>query len=453
MSRRTLRWLSGLGLAALVLLNTASGVTKIGFSIHQLRLKGALTRADLGAAYSALRASFGWQPDEAPSHVLVARVFQLALANGLPVPGLEDRSPAELLALGTDSVAQGIALNPADAWAWFELAQVWRGFQAGRLRQETLRAAGRRADDQAPAPGGDSPAGGQGRAGPPSSGKPLEPEDAVMIAATLKARELDPELYFHHDFLATLYWQRDRVDDTAREVEESFSLMPLLTSHPLLIRHNLHKSLPEAALRGIERARSHPLFDTGTVALAKADLLLNLERLDEAIAALEELGPGRAAGAAIEIDLRIGQLHLKADRVGESLPYLERVLATDPDGGLGTRALSSIGSARSRLGDHQGAITAYKRYLRRKPGALRSYLALAGEYRAAGHLDDAESLYRAALQRFPSDLQAHLYWIRFLRSQKRLTEALEAAKEAELLAPENAAVRSMVQALEQASSR
>ena len=131
MSRPVLARLSGSGLVLILLLNTLLGVTQIGFFVHQFRGENALTRADLSGAYASFTAARGWQMGESTSGILVGRTLQLALSNGLPVDGLEHLTADEKFALGGGAIAEGISRNPADSWAWFKLAEMYRGYQAG----------------------------------------------------------------------------------------------------------------------------------------------------------------------------------------------------------------------------------------------------------------------------------------------------------------------------------
>ena len=293
-----------------------------------------------------------------------------------------------------------------------------RGYQVGRLRLQRLRAGARTGD------------------GSPSSAEPaLEPEDPLIIGATRKAVELDPEFYFYHDFLAALFWQRGFPQAASQEVEDSFALMPLVSPHALLTEDNIVRSLPEAALRGVDRARADHVVPVDDVELARADLLQWLERLDDAIASLKRARDEAAESRAIEMDLRIGNLLHTLKRYAESLPYLERVVDADGDGDLATRALYSLGIGRSRTSNHEAAIEALRTHLAREPDLWRSYVALADAYRLAGLLQDAESLYRLAVGRFPSTREVHWRWVLFLEQEERIAEALAACDELQRVSP------------------
>ncbi|MFQ5718981.1 MAG: tetratricopeptide repeat protein [Acidobacteriota bacterium] len=431
MNRRWRSLASGAFILALALWGTASGVRKIGFFVHRFGAENALEGADLVHAHTRFMAAARWAPGDAANHVLIARVMQLALANGLAVTGkTPSAGPDDLLLEGLQSVSDGIDRNPADAWGWFRLADLARGFQAGRHRLERLRRAGTTRDPAATRPDG------------VGSDTGFEPEDRLIVAATRKAMRLEPEFYFYHDYLAALYWERGLLDAARAETETSFALMPIDTSHGLLSRREgMLGSLADAALRGLERGQAHPLITTEMVALSRASLLEGLDRDEEAISALEAVQSQAHGRFAAEVNLRIGILLYKQRRYAESLPYLERVLTLDGDGDLGTRALYPLGIGRSRTGDHRRALASLRKYLGRYPSAVRSYIALAAAYRRAGQPSDAESLYRAALQRFPSDESVHYQWVTFLIEQERLDEALEASRDFERLVPGDGAHR------------
>ena len=111
------------------------------------------------------------------------------------------------------------------------------------------------------------------------------------------------------------------------------------------------------------------------------------------------------------------------------------MISRSSDGDLATRALYPLGIGRSRTGNHEAAIEALRTHLAREPDLWRSYVVLADAYRLAGRLQDAESLYRLAVGRFPSTREVHWRWVLFLEQEERIAEALAACDELQRVSP------------------
>jgi hypothetical protein len=118
----------------LVGLNTWWGATKVVVFRHKYRGQMALAAADLNQAYASFHAALTWRPGDPQAHLLIGRVIQLSQANGLPLEALEGHQAIETLGVGVAAVAQGISLNPADAWGWFHVGDLYQGFRAGNVR-------------------------------------------------------------------------------------------------------------------------------------------------------------------------------------------------------------------------------------------------------------------------------------------------------------------------------
>jgi len=400
-------------LTAFVLLNTYSGAAKIFGFWNGWTGSKALALAELDLAYSRLRSAQAWQPGNEPYRVVVGRVIHTAQSNGVPLEALEGHRPIDVLGVGVDAVTSAIAMNPADAWAWFNLAEVYGGFRFARIRLDRMRRAGEAAASGAPEPVKPSePAGGG-----------LDPEDRVAAAATLKALELEPEFFFYHDFLAKLYWDRGLKEAAGREIRESFALMPRLEVHPIRDDPRIVEELADPILEGIDRAALNPSLDPSLALGARAGMLEMLGRSREAITAYQDLARSDASAYAIDCDLSIGKLHQQLGEFKESIPFLERVTRQDAGGGTGTAALYFLAQAHSRLADHQQAVAYFKKYLASEPGSLHAYLRLGEELEAAGNPVEAEQVLVTAVRKFPDEPLAYERVIANLTRRDKLEEA------------------------------
>ncbi len=407
------RGLQAIALTILVLLNGYSGAAKIFAFRNGWTGSKALAHAELDLAYSRFRAALAWQPGNEPYQVIVGRVIRTAQSNGVPLEALEGHQPIDVLGVGVDAVTSAIAMNPADAWAWFNLAEVYGGFRFGRIRLDRMRSAGEAAALGAP---------DHTKASEPAA-VGLDPEDRIAAAATMKALELEPEFFFYHDFLAKLYWDRGLKEAAGREIRESFALMPRLEVHPLRDNPRILEELANPILEGIDRAALNPSLDPSLALRARADVLELLGRSREAIAAWEDLARRDASAHAIECDLNIGKLHQRLGEFKESIPFLERVLGRDSGVGGGREALSLLAQAHARLSDHQQAIAYLKRYLASEPGALHAYLRLGDELEAAGNPSEAEQVLVTAVRKFPDEPVAYEGVIASLVRHGKIEEA------------------------------
>jgi tetratricopeptide (TPR) repeat protein len=396
-----------------VLLNTYSGAAKIFGFWNGWSGSKALAHAELDLAYSRLRSALAWQPGNEVYRVIVGRVIHTAQSNGVPLEALEGHQPTDVLGVGVDAVTSGIAMNPADAWAWFNLAEVYGGFRFARIRLDRMRRAGEAAASGAPE-----------QVDPPEpAGVGLDPEDRIAAAATMKALELEPEFFFYHDFLAKLYWDRGLKEAAGREIRESFALMPRVEVHPLRDDHKIVEELADPILEGIDRAALNPSLDPSLALQARAGVLELLGRSREAIAAYQALALRDASAHVIECDLNIGRLRQHLGEFRESIPFLERVTARDAGGGAGTAAIYFLAQAHSRLSDHQQAVAYLKKYLALAPGSLHAYLRLGEELEEAGSPVEAEQILVTAVRKFPDEPVAYERVIASLVRHEKLEEA------------------------------
>jgi tetratricopeptide (TPR) repeat protein len=386
------------------------------------------------------------------------------------VKALKGADSWQTLGVGAGAVGRGIVLSPSDAWAWFNLAEVYRGYQLGRRRREKMRDFARShtgvaGEEQAAADQGDGAerAGGDAWAGdemavdgdavaavpprPRSGPSGLEPEDSIIIAATAKALELEPVFFFYHDFLARLYWERGLVEEAAREVRVSFSLMPLFSPHTLLDYDEMLQGLANPILEGVRLAGSTPGIEPVVVARGQAEVDERLGRSAEALVAYDrflELG-----GRAVEAECRYAQarLHQRESRYEESLPLLERVVEVDEDGSWGIGALRLLGVAHAELGDHESAIDALRRFRAKRPEALAPLILLADGLRRAGNDDEAGRLYLVAVRRFPDEPMAYGRLIGYLERTQQYDEALKYARRLRERLPHDESAEALVQRL------
>lgn len=424
-------------------MTAASGVRKIGAFHHRHAGERALVRADLSLAYERFLSALRWQPGDPVTHVLVGRVVQHALANGLPVEMLEGRDTLEQLAVGLGAIARGVALNPVDAWGWFQLANLYEGHLTFRVRRERMLAAGR------------SVLAGPGS--PPAaaavSGGGLEPEDVVAIAAALKARDLEPNYYIHHDFLANLYWDRGLREEAARQIRTSFSLTTRLQAHDVLSNDGLTMELADDILAGIDAASANRFIGPVMTSRARAELHARLGRLDEAIAAYQDLRETGDAALKAECDLALGRLEQKRERYRESIPLLRRAIEEEGGDVHGILALYYLGLAHAKLGEHEAAVPWLRRYVELLPDSIIGYLALAESVEALGRAEEADRIYIATVRRFPRSPGAYRRAIESLRRHGRAGEALLYAQGLRKVDPDDDSVESLIRDLEREAGR
>ncbi|MCZ6833805.1 MAG: tetratricopeptide repeat protein [Acidobacteria bacterium] len=396
-------------LLLLLLVNTWAGIARIGFFITRYAGEHALALARMDEAVDGLEASIWWQPGNAPSHILLARAVHLSMANGLHLKAWPGASPEDLLAAGTVLVTHGVALSPADAWAWFNLAQVYRGYQFGDQRRSRLRA----------------PSRDQEEISEPSG---LAPGDDVIIAASLMAQALEPAFFFYRDFLAQLYLRRGLLEEAEAEIRESFRLMPLPSAHGTL-DDEIIRQLAGPVEEGIQFAAAGTHMTPALIARAWAEFNQVVEREEEAVVAWRDL---RAlAGEVVwdECDYRSAVLYQRLDRYAESLPFLERVVADGGGGIFRARSLQLLARARSNEGDHRAALEVLAEYRDALPRSFRPLIYMAREWELIGDMDEAGRLYRTTARRFPGEPRAWTSYIRFLRQQGQVREALLEAEE------------------------
>jgi tetratricopeptide (TPR) repeat protein len=416
--------------AALVLLlviNTWAGVTRIGFFVTRHAGEEALAEARMDDAVNHLKASIWWQPGNSPGHVLLARAIHLSMANGLPLKAWPGATPDDLLAAATVLVTNGISISPGDAWAWFNLAQVFRGYQLGGQRRSRLLA----------------PSGKQEGTSEPSG---LAPGDEVIIAASLMAEALEPAFFFYRDFLALLDLRRGLLDDAEGEMRESFRLMPLRSAHGTLDDDTI-RLLAAPVEEGIRFAAAGSHVTPALVARSWAEFGQVLGRDEEAITAWRDLRALAGKTVWDECDYQSARLYQRLGRHAESSPLLERVVADGGGGSWRARSLLLLAQARSHEGDHMAALQFLADYRDALPRSFRPLYYMAREWELIGDSNEAGRLYRATTRRFPGEPLAWTNYIRFLRREGKIREALGEAEEFVRRHPDNAQAEKMTKDL------
>lgn len=427
-------------LLVLLAANSLSGLVKIiGFG-HRYVGEMALSRADLNLAYRSFRSTLYWEPDDSPTHILISHTIALAQANGLPLEPLEGRQPDERFRIGLEAVVRGIDLNPGDAWAWFNLADFHQGFRTGRLRLARMIRAGEMAVRPATGPEPVLPAGS-------------DPDDAVSVAAALKALELEPDHFLYRDFLVKLYWDRGLMQDAAREISETMAAWPRIGIHTILENDALVADLAGPVLEGIGRSASSPYAGPVMAARARAGILERVGRLGESVEAWGDL---RMLGDRIveaECDLELGKLEMQRGNLEESLRHLARVAGEAPQSAQGIWALYYIGVIHSQKSNHTEAVRFLRLHLARAPDSYAGYQALGTELERIGESAEAERLFIAAVRRFPDNASAYLSVIGQMRHHGRSKQAISYAEALRKVSPDYEGTDELIMTLTEESVR
>lgn len=405
-------------LIALLVFNTWYGIARIAGFRHRHAGEIALDAAELDRAFASLNASLFWQPDDAPTYILIGRVIHLAQANGLPVKGLEGYTPLQKFGVGFSAIGRAIALNPADTWAWSSLAEMYRSNRAGRHRLKRLREI-----TESMAPDGTMPATPKRPATPEPS-----PEDRLLFAAALKAGDLEPENYYYHDLLAELYFEQGMRSEAGTEIRNAFALMPALEFHTRGMDEDLLEEMSDQILEGIEKASATDYFPPSMSLRARAQVLQVLGKVPEAVAAYLSLAKLGGIEHEIECNLAVGQLYQSTGKFRESIPFLDRVIEEDPNGPAGSEAVHQRALAFAGLEEHRRAVDDLRRYLATHSGSQDLLMTLARELIAADDMPAAEKVYRGVIASNQDYEEAYRQLIALLLRQRRSTEALAVAE-------------------------
>ena len=438
-------------LLVLLVANSWSGWAKVMAFRNRYLAKTLMEEAKLENAMARLRASVAWRPVDAQSYIGAARVAQQALANGLPLEGLEDK-PLETLGTAVAGAANGVSRNPVDPWGWFNLSTLYQGYRSARRRDEILRRAGQKSLDVEKL-AVELMAGESGIPEPDPNGpeKPvgLEPEDIPTIAALHKAIELEPNFYAYYDLLAKLYWDRGMNEEAARYIRISMGLAPRIAAHALLTRSEFVTDLAEPILQGIEDSSVSTFVGAITSTRARAEMLSQLRRHEEAITAYAEL---RRLGGTIlepECDLALGKLEQRRGRFTESIPILEKAALVRDVDRSGISALYYLGKAHSREGNSEKAVEYFREYLAERPDIHQAYIVLARELDALEKSDEAERILIAAVRKFPTTPLAYRMVVDHLRAQGKPKQAIPYAEGLHRVDPADLGVEKLIRTLKE----
>lgn len=110
-----------------------------------------------------------------------------------------------------------------------------------------------------------------------------------------------------------------------------------------------------------------------------------------------------AGGVSVENVLKTARAHYQAGRFAQAAAVYGQAVRMEP---TSSRALAGLGSARLRLNDAAGAVTALNAALRSNPKNANLYTLLGQAFAAAGSVDNAMAAYRRALQADPKHAYA-----------------------------------------------
>ncbi|MBI3448713.1 MAG: hypothetical protein HY049_07345 [Acidobacteria bacterium] len=427
MIRRALR---RAGLLVLLSLSVWDASSRIAWFTHRHRGERALAAGDVATAFDEFVKARSWEPGDGPGQVLVARAVEISEANGVTIPALAARGAEERFGVGVAAVTAAVAANPADAWAWFNLAEVYRSHVAGGERLARLRAVVAAAKAGVSHP----------EKAAPNVRRAPGYEERVMAAACLTASDLDPEFFFYRDALAVLYWRSGLTKEASELVRRSFELTPNAEVHTLLDDAAFAKDVADAILAGIDSGPSVDRETRNARLSARATILERVGRRKEAIEAYRNFATSGEPELTTFGRLKIGQILQDEGKFEESLSPLGDVIASDADGDSGTSALYLMGIAYGRMQDHARAAEFLKRYLARRAGGLEIILDLADELAALGKAPDAERTYVGALKAYPDEPEACARFASFLLHQRRRDEATPYIEKLRALAPDDSRI-------------
>ncbi len=344
----------------------------------------------------------------------MGRAIAHAQANGLPLEALEGHDSQEVFGVGLGAVIHGITLDPADAWAWSNLATLYEGYRSARVRLEKMRRAGEMA---------------MGFGSEEQQEEGLEPEDILAAAANMMARSLEPNFFYYDDALAkNLTRDRGLVEQAGREIADSFALVPRLQSHPILEVDSLLDGLGDRILEGVVRAESNAYVSPVSAMRARSQLLVRLDRKEEAIRAYTALRSIGDWTLRAESDLEIGETAAG----GGTLPRESAEPECHP-GERDRQPLGAVGAVLPGCGSPEAGRTRsaagfLSRFLAMTPEQPTAYWSLAEALEGEGKLEEAEGLYVAAVRRFPDNPGAYEKVIGVLRRRGKLDQALAYAE-------------------------
>lgn len=152
----------------------------------------------------------------------------------------------------------------------------------------------------------------------------------------------------------------------------------------------------------------------------------------EAIATMRSGRP--AAGADIELDVRLGTYLAEAGSPAEAIALLERVTAADPQN---AEALNALGIAHGRAGDAGRALAAFTRVLAQDPRDAYALENIGTVHLQQNDLAAARQAFARALENDPRSSRAHAGLGVVARQSGQLEPAIRSWREAVVLDPTN----------------
>ena len=159
--------------------------------------------------------------------------------------------------------------------------------------------------------------------------------------------------------------------------------------------------------------RAHPRFDGRSVVLFRAaESARNLEQADVARRYYQQAAETGEGDAARRARLRLADLALRAGDFAAAAQEAEKLLALEPDASLTASALHTLGLARQRGRDLEGARAAYTRLVREHEGdVFAGYAALALASLEARDSPQRREWFERALRNPASrDLEVEALW-------------------------------------------
>ncbi|MEN8135242.1 MAG: tetratricopeptide repeat protein [Thermodesulfobacteriota bacterium] len=280
-----------------------------------------------------------------------------------------------------------------------------------------------------------------------------------------KLIKLNPESFIGHHYLAKIYLETEKFAKARSSFEKALELnwSPFLAFEAAFFLAK--KGFPDDALR-LYRQIIVEDEDNERVRTMAISLLLKLDRIDEAIVAMEELLP--QAADPLKVELNLSRLLLDRKKYDEAISHLLNILDTDPefndvrillavayhDKGDATAAKSSLEKIGPQSADYENATVFLTRILveEKKHGAainlLRGrisdektrrrsfYPGLASVLQKQQKNDEAASVFQEALTLYPEDKDLLLEHALFQDEQGDVDGALRTMAKVLLISPD-----------------
>lgn len=229
--------------------------------------------------------------------------------------------------------------------------------------------------------------------------------------------------------LANLYNQQRRYADTVRLLA---MVDPNSTDRAALIAlgiADVETGAADAGLRLLMRARQLDLSDP-VAALALGIAQRETGELADSVATLQQaaaIQPPRA-----DAYYQLGLSYLALSKYDDARQALAHAKDLDPDA---SAIIQGLGESLLLGGKPTEAIAVLHGLAYRNTGRLSDFVSLATAYQLSGNLAAAETTYRDAVARFPTNAAAYWRLGAMLALERRYADALEALNKAEQMTP------------------